>query len=110
MAPEESRNQTGRNQTHKSNVIRVLKIQLPVSVLMAEKQVPLEYVMNLGPGRVVEFEKPCDELLDILVAGKKIGSGEVVKVGERFGIVVREIGGVRERVEQLGSFGPPPET
>jgi predicted RecA/RadA family phage recombinase len=38
------------------------------------------------------------------VGEKMIGKGDVVKVGENFGVVVREIGAVRERIEQLGSL------
>jgi len=86
------------------NIERVLKLELPVSVIIDEKEVNLEFVLDLGPGGIIEFDKASADALDIVVAGKKIGRGEVVKVGENFGVVVREIGGVRERVEQLGGL------
>lgn len=105
MAPDERNEEIeGEDKAHAVQLARVLRLRLSVTVVIAEKEVPLGEVLSLGPGRVIEFDRPSGEALRILVGEKVIGKGDVVKVGENFGVVVREIGAVRERVEQLGSL------
>ena len=93
-----------KDQVGGANLARVLSLKLSVAVVIAEKEVPLGEVLGLAPGRIIEFNQPSGEALQILVGEKVIGRGDVVKVGENFGVVVREIGAVRERIEQLGSL------
>lgn len=105
MAPDESVEEIeGGDEAKGLNLARVLKLELQVSVLIAEKEVLLGEVLGLGPGNIVEFDRPSGEAFHILIGEKVIGRGDVVKVGENYGVVVKEIGGVRERIEQLGSL------
>ena len=43
---------------------------------------------ELGPGSIIKFEKTCDEPLDLCVGGRPIAQGEVVKVGDKFGVKI----------------------
>jgi len=61
----------------------------------------LEAILALGPGAIIELNKPADAYLDLLVNNKTIGSGHAVKVGENFGIRIEIIGSPQERVEAL---------
>ncbi|MFH1023526.1 MAG: FliM/FliN family flagellar motor switch protein, partial [Planctomycetota bacterium] len=69
------------------------------------KNMKMEEVLRIIPGSVLEFEKPYNEPLDILVHDQPIGRGEVVTVGERFGVQVVEIGSVRDIIRKLGGEG-----
>jgi flagellar motor switch protein FliN/FliY len=73
-----------------------------VIVQIASRDMPVEDVLKLSPGAIIELPKLADEELEILVANKQIGLGTAVKVGENFGVRVSYVGDVRERIEALG--------
>jgi flagellar motor switch protein FliN/FliY len=69
----------------------VLAIKTPVCVTLARKQVSLERIVNLVPGSMLTFDSHCDEPLTLEVGGKPIATGETVKIGDKFGLRIREI-------------------
>lgn len=71
----------------------VLKIQVPVTVTLASQRKPVRDIVELGPGSIVKFEKTCDEPLDLCVGDRRIAVGEVVKVGDKFGLRIGAIVG-----------------
>lgn len=83
----------------------ILKLTVPVIVQVDEKQSPLEDILGLGPGAILELTKTAEQELDLLVNNKKIGQGTAVKVGENFGIRITSIGTTKERVEAMGGGG-----
>jgi flagellar motor switch/type III secretory pathway protein FliN len=78
----------------------LLKIKVPVIVTLAEKKQPLGRIVEMGPGMIIQFEKSCEELLQLEVGDLKIAAGEAIKVGDKFGIRVSNIILPEER------FGP----
>lgn len=87
------------------DVQAILKLRVPVIVRLAHRQMPLNEVMNLGPGALVELPKPHDEPLDLMVNNKLVGHGTAVKVGEHFGLKVSVVGDATERIRALGPIG-----
>jgi len=65
---------------------RLLRIQLPVRVTLAAQRKPIQEILELGPGSIVKFDKTCDEPLEFSVGNQTIARGEVVKVGDKFGL------------------------
>jgi flagellar motor switch protein FliN/FliY len=53
---------------------------------------PIRQVMDLGPGSVIELEHSAAEPVEIYANGRCIGRGEIVVVGEQFGVRVTELG------------------
>jgi flagellar motor switch protein FliN/FliY len=82
---------------------RILRLQVPVIVKLAERKLTLGEVMRLGAGAIIEFSKSSDEPLELLVNNKPIGVGDAVKVGENFGLKITQIGDVREIIRSLGA-------
>lgn len=80
----------------------ILKLEVPLIVQLADRMMPADEVLALGPGAIVELPKDADEELEILVNNKPIGLGMAVKVGENFGIRVSYVGDLREKVAALG--------
>lgn len=80
----------------------ILSLEVPVIVEIGRHRMSVDDVLALGPGAIVELEKPAEESLDLLVHNKKVGSGHAVKVGENFGIKISDIGSAKERVEAMG--------
>jgi flagellar motor switch protein FliN/FliY len=82
---------------------RILSLEVPVIVKLAERKLTLGEVMRLGAGAIIEFSKSSDEPLELLINNKAIGVGDAVKVGENFGLKITQIGDVREIIRSLGS-------
>ena len=80
-----------------SNLDQILKLDVPIIVRLAERQLPLGEVVRLVPGAIIELEKSSDGELDLLVNNRAIGSGTAVKVGENFGIRVTYLGDLKAR-------------
>jgi len=69
----------------------LLRIKLPVVVTLARKRQPVGRILELGPGSIIQFEKSCEEMLDLDVGERLIATGEAVKVGEKFGLRLTSI-------------------
>jgi flagellar motor switch protein FliN/FliY len=82
---------------------RILRLQVPVIVKLAERKLNLAEVMRLGPGAIIEFEKSSEEPLELMVNNKTIAIGETVKVGENFGLKISQIGDVKQVIKSLGN-------
>jgi flagellar motor switch protein FliN/FliY len=66
----------------------LLRIRVPVQVTLASQRKNIQEIIELGPGSIIKFEKTCDEPLDLCVGGRPIAQGEVVKVGDKFGVKI----------------------
>ena len=83
-------------------VKRILGLSVPVIVMLAERDMPLESILEITGGTIIEFEVPFDTELALKVANRTIGCGQTVKVGEHFGLRVTRIGSVHDRIDALG--------
>ncbi len=81
---------------------RILRMRVPVLVNLAERDVSLHSVLRWTPGSIIEFDKPADSDLRLVIANKPIGSGHAVKVGENFGLRVTVIDDVTDRILAMG--------
>ena len=64
----------------------LLRVRVPVVVTLAEKKQTLGRILEIGPGQILQFDKSCEEDLDLEVSNCKIAAGEAVKVGDKFGL------------------------
>lgn len=69
----------------------LLKVEVPVIVRLASKKQTVNEIVELGPGSIITFDKSCDEPVHLTVGDEPIAQGEVVKVGEKFGIRIDEM-------------------
>ena len=81
---------------------RILRLEVPVIVKLAERKLNMAEVLRLGVGAIIEFAKSSDEPLDLLINNKPIGVGEAVKVGENFGLRITQIGDVKTVIKSMG--------
>ena len=80
---------------------RILRLEVPVIVKLAERKMNLSEVLRLGAGAIIEFSKSSDEPLELMINNKAIGFGEAVKVGENFGLRISQIGDVKQVIRSL---------
>ena len=69
----------------------VLQIRAPLTVTLARKRERLQRILDLVPGSMLTFEAHCDEPLTLEVGGHRIARGETVKIGDKFGLRIREV-------------------
>ncbi len=75
----------------------LLQIELPVCVTLARKMVNAEQVIKLVPGAMIHFNMPCDKPLSLEVDDNVIARGDVVKVGDKFGLKLLAIENQKEQ-------------
>lgn len=66
-------------------------VDVRLSVEVGATNMKLRDLLALGESSVIELDRYANELLDVLVNGTLIGRGEVVTVGDRFGIRITEL-------------------
>ena len=98
-SPPESQPQSQSSGTENLKVLESIDVALTVEVGGAE--IKIRELLRLGEGSVVELDRLAGDPLDILANGTMIAKGEVVMVGERFGIRFTEVSDPEERVQNL---------
>ena len=91
----------GSPASHQASVenLRVLEnIDVQLSVEVGRTEIKIRDLLRLNEGSVVELDRLAGDPLDILVNGTMIAKGEVVMVGERFGVRFVEIVDPEKRV------------
>ena len=84
-----------------SELQRILRLRVPVIVKLAERKLPVAEVLRLGVGSIIEFVKSNEEMLELMINNKTIAVGEAVKVGENFGLRVKQVGDMKALVGAL---------
>lgn len=93
----------------KTELDTILKLRVPVIVQLGQRAMPVEHVLGLAPGAIVELQRTANTPLDLMINNKQIGQGTAVKIGENFGLSILNVGNVTERIEAMGqSSGEPP--
>lgn len=93
----------GKRMSQVPNYVRsLLRIDLSITVTLAAKKLPVADIMELAPGAMIQFDKPCEEQLEMEVNGRSVGRGEAVKVGDKFGIRLTSLILPGERLVALG--------
>ncbi len=66
-------------------------MNLPVAIEFGRTTMTVQEVLDLGPGSVVQLERMVGEPVDIFVSDRRLAEGEVVVVGEHFGVRVTRV-------------------
>lgn len=84
-----------------SDLRSILCLEVPIIVLLGERQMKTSEVVSLVPGAIIELPKNAEDELALQVNNKPIGTGQAVKVGENFGLRISFIGDLRARIDAL---------
>jgi flagellar motor switch/type III secretory pathway protein FliN len=79
----------------------LLHISVPVRATLATTRQPVGRILDLGPGTILHFGKPCDEPLTLSVGRCDVAVGEAVKVGEKFGLRITSMVMPAEKFEPV---------
>lgn len=83
-------------------VERLVRIPVTVRVMLASRRMRFRDVMKLLPGEVIEFDKKVSEPVEVMVNSHVIAGAEVVRSGMHYGVKLRKIASIKERLKSLG--------
>ncbi len=73
------------------NLDLLMGVSLNVTAELGRCSLRVRDVLNLGTGSLVELDRAATGPIDLLVNDMPIARGEVVAVGERFGVRITEV-------------------
>jgi len=69
----------------------LLDLSLPVSIELGRTSMTVQEILRLGRGAVIQLERLAGEPIDIYVGDRRFAEGEVVVLGEHFGVRISRI-------------------
>lgn len=81
----------GESMDGEVSINMLLDLNLPVSVELGRTNMLVQEILRLGRGSVIQLERLAGEPIDIYVGNRRFAEGEVVVLGEQFGIRITRI-------------------
>ena len=69
----------------------LLDMDVAVTAMLGQAQIPVRRLLQLGPGAVVSLDKSIEAPVELYLQGAKFAEGDVVVVDNRFGIRIRQV-------------------
>ena len=69
----------------------LLDLNVPVTVAIGRKEVPVQRLLQLGPGSVLKLDKPITAPADLYLKDTRFATGSIVVVDDRFAVRIKEI-------------------
>lgn len=69
----------------------LLESVMPVSVQLGQVSVQVRELLQLAPGSVLKLDRKVGEPVDVFLRGTKFATGQLVVVGDRLGVRIKEI-------------------
>ncbi|WP_416379732.1 flagellar motor switch protein FliN [Gilliamella sp. B2969] len=85
----------------KQDINLILDIPVNLSVELGRTKMAIKDLLNLTQGSVIALDGLAGEPLDILINGYLIAQGEIVVVGDNYGVRITDIITPSERVRRL---------
>lgn len=77
--------------TGASALSSLFKLTLPVTIELGRAQMTVQEVLDLARGSVIQLDRLVGEPVDVLVGDRRFAEGEVVVIGEHFGVRITRI-------------------
>lgn len=69
----------------------LLDLTLPVSIELGRTSMTVQEILRLGRGSVIQLDRLAGEPIDIYVGDRRFAEGEVVVLGEHFGVRITRV-------------------
>ena len=66
-------------------------LSLPIAIELGRTSMKVQEVLHLGRGSVIELDRLAGEPVDVYVGDRRFAEGEVVVLGENFGVRITRI-------------------
>ncbi|MCB1530692.1 MAG: flagellar motor switch protein FliN [Rhodospirillales bacterium] len=74
-----------------ADVTAIYDIPVQISAVLGRSSMPVNQLLKLGRGAVVELDRKVGEAIDIYVNNRLVARGEVVVVEDKLGVTMTEI-------------------
>jgi flagellar motor switch protein FliN/FliY len=81
----------------------LLDLTLPISIELGRTSMTVQDILRLGRGSVVQLDRLAGEPIDVYVGDRRFAEGEVVLLGETFGVRVTRILPRANAVEEIAA-------
>lgn len=69
----------------------LLDMDVQVTVNIGQAKVPIQKLLQLGPGSVLRLDKPIDEPVELYLKETRFATGNIVVIEDRFAVKITEI-------------------
>jgi flagellar motor switch protein FliN len=76
-------------------------VPVQISVVLGKTSMPLNQLLKLGRGAVIELERAVGEPIDVYVNDKMVAKGEIVIVDNKLGVTLTEVVPVDKETAKL---------
>ncbi len=83
------------------NMNLLMSVPLDVSVVIGKARRKIKDIMDFGQGTVIELDKQTGAPAEIMVNGQLLAYGDVIVIGDNFGVRITEIVSTEELLESL---------
>jgi flagellar motor switch protein FliN len=66
-------------------------LSLPIAIELGRTEMTVQEILQLGRGSVIELDRLAGEPVDVYVGDRRFAEGEVVVLGENFGVRITRI-------------------
>jgi len=77
----------------------VYDLTVPVAIELGRTRMAVQDVLALGRGSVIQLDRLAGEPIDVFVGDRRFAEGEVVVVGEQFGVRITRILSTGQKAE-----------
>lgn len=69
----------------------LLDVSMPVVIEIGRTTMTVQEILSLGVGSIVQIDRLVGEPVDVFVGDRRFGLGEIVVVGEHFGVRITSL-------------------
>jgi flagellar motor switch protein FliN/FliY len=69
----------------------VWDVPMTVEAILGTTELTVREILEIGPGSVVELDRAYGEPVDLFLNGKLVARGDIVIIGDNFGVKITEI-------------------
>ncbi len=99
--PEEEKDDDGKTEINQRKLELILDVPVKSRVVVGKTTRKLKDLLDLKPGMIIETSNEVTKHVELMVNDNVIALGEVVVVGENYGLCVKQIINPVERIRKL---------
>ncbi|MDQ6737080.1 MAG: flagellar motor switch protein FliN [Gemmatimonadota bacterium] len=81
----------------------LLDLSLPISIELGRTSMTVQDILRLGRGSVIQLDRLAGEPIDVFVGDRRFAEGEVVLLGETFGVRITRILPRSNSIEEIAA-------
>lgn len=81
----------------------LLDLTLPITIELGRTSMTVQDILRLGRGSVIQLDRLAGEPIDVFVGDRRFAEGEVVLLGETFGVRITRILPRSNSVEEIAA-------